>query len=133
MFAAALMWVTLDTVNNAPARDATASLGEYGLVTIRLTTEPFPPLPTGTVALHFMPMDARGRPVVVDGVRFEYGAEGSDQPVGADEAEPMPDGSGMFMGGARFPYVGNWWVRLNVRRGGEQATLRFLVNVEPAQ
>lgn len=71
--------------------------------------------------------------MTVDGVRFEYGAEGSDQPVGADEAELMPDGSGMFMGGARFPFVGNWWVRPNVRWGSEQATLRFLVYVEPVQ
>lgn len=60
LFAAALTWVTLDTVNNAPARDAAAKLGAYGLVTIRFTTEPFPPLSTGTVALHFMPMDAAG-------------------------------------------------------------------------
>jgi hypothetical protein len=38
-----------------PVRDATVNLEPYGLLTIRFSTDPFPPLPTGTITLNFMP------------------------------------------------------------------------------
>ena len=129
----AIAWATLNEITRNPARDATADLGPDGLVTLRLTTDPNPPLPTGTVQLSFMPMDARQRTVPLDGISFEYGREGSDQPVGSGEAQPMSDGSGMFMGGAQFPAVGNWWVRARLQKGGAQAEVRFTVYVKPAQ
>jgi hypothetical protein len=100
---------------------------------IRLTTDPNPALPTGTVTLSFMPMDSRQRTVPLDGISFEYGREGSDQPAGAGEAQLMSDGSGMFMGGAQFPAVGNWWVRARLQKGSTQAEVRFTVYVKPAQ
>lgn len=123
----------LNEIARNPARDATADLGPYGLVTLRLTTDPNPALPTGTVTLSFMPMDSRQRTVPLDGISFEYGREGSDQPVGSGQAQPMSDGSGMFMGGAQFPGVGNWWVRARVTKGNTQAEVRFVFYVEPAQ
>jgi len=137
-----------DTLAKAPSRDATAELGPYGLVTIRFSTVPNPPLPTGTVTLSFMPMDARQRTIVVDGIAFEYGREGEDQPVGSGEAQRMSDGSGMFtpalalsqrdkrgasVAGAQFPDVGNWWVRTTVIRGDVEAEVRFTFCVKPAQ
>lgn len=132
-----LVWSTLSELARNPARDATADLGPYGLVTIRFSTSPYPPLPTGTVSLSLMPMYARGRMIPVDDATYEYGRAGSDQPVGVaaftSEAQVMSDGSGMFMGGAQFPSVGNWWVHVNVRKGNAQAQVRFAVNVEPVQ
>lgn len=122
-----------DTLAKAPSRNATADLGPYGLVTIRFATDPTPPLPTGTVTLSFMPMDALRRPIVVDAITFEYGREGDDQPVGSGEAQRMSDGSGMLMGGAQFPEVGNWWVRARIMIGATQAVVRFTFYVEPAQ
>lgn len=133
LFMVGLVWVTLDTVRKAPAREVTTDLGPYGLVTIRFDTDPYPALPSGTVILRFLPMDSRQRPVSLDSVRFEYGREDSDQPVGSDHASPMSDGSGMFVGRAQFPYVGNWWIRLNLSKGSEQASVRFTFYVEPAQ
>jgi len=128
---AGLVWATLTLLREAPNRDATADLGPYGLVTIRFATDPNPPLPTGTVRLSFMPMDSRQRTVAIDSVSFAYGRQGSEQPVGSGEAEP--DGSGMFVGGAQFPAVGNWWVRATVTKGSTQAEVRFTFYVEPAQ
>ncbi|MBI3761694.1 MAG: hypothetical protein HY260_07505 [Chloroflexi bacterium] len=130
---AALAWATLDVVRQAPSRDTTADLGPYGLITIRFSTDPNPPLPTGTVTLRFMPMDSRQRPVALDGLSFEYGREGSDRPASSGEAQLMSDGSGMYMGGAQFPEVGNWWVRVRLAKGGQQAEARFRLYVEPAQ
>ena len=126
-------WATLNEMAHNPARDATTELGPYGLVTIRFSTDPTPALPTGTVMLSFMPMNPRQRPVELDKISFEYGRENNNQPVGAGEAQRMPDGSGMFMGNAQFPSVGNWWVRVSLSKGDAQAEVHFLVYVEPAQ
>jgi hypothetical protein len=128
-----LAWATQKELARNPARDATAELGPYGLVTIRFSTDPNPALPTGTVMLSFMPMDSRQRSVPLDKISFEYGREGNAQPVGFGEAQPMSDGSGMFMGDAQFPEVGNWWIRVKLSRDGSQAEVRFTFYVEPAQ
>lgn len=130
---ALLVRSTLGELARNPSRDATADLGPYGLVTIRYNTSPYPPLATGTVTLSFMPMDSRQRMFTVDTITYEYGRAGSDQPVGSGEAQVMADGSGMFMGNAQFANVGNWWVRVNVRKGQAQAQVRFTVYVKPAQ
>ena len=130
---AAIAWATLGEIVRNPVRAATADLGPYGLVTIELKSNPNPPLPTGAVQLSFMPMDTRRRTVPLDGLSFEYGPEGRDQPVGSGEARLMADGSGMFMGGIRFPAVGNWWVRARLKKGDSQAEVRFTLYVKPAQ
>lgn len=131
----AVLWAMYQLMRDAPARDATADLGAYGLVTIRFSTDPNPPLPTGTVTLSFMPMDSRQRSVALDSLTFEYGLEGADQPVGVVQAEPMTDNQGMLMlmGGAQFPQVGSWWVRATARKGQAQDQVRFTFRVEPAQ
>ncbi len=127
-----LTWATQKELARNPARDATTKLGSYSLVTIRFSTDPNPALPTGTVMLSFIPMDSRQRLVALDSLTFEYGREGGDQPIGSGEAQPMSDGSGMLMGGAQFPAVGNWWIRVKLSKGGAQAEVRFTVYVEPA-
>ena len=128
-----LIWATRGELSRNPSRDGTADLGPNGLITIRFSTSPYPPLPTGTVNLSFMPMDSRGRTVAIDSLAFEYGPAGSDQPVGSGMAEPMSDNSGMFMAGAQFTSVGDWWLRARVTLGGEQGEVRFTFYVEPAQ
>src|SRR3990170_4782430 len=121
------------TLANAPSREAVAELEPYGLVTIRFSTDPNPPLPSGTVGLTFTLTDYRRRPVEVDWARLEYGTEASGQPVGASQAQPMEDGSGMIMGQAQFPQVGTWWLRFVMGKGSSEAVVRFTFYVEPAQ
>lgn len=116
-----------------PTREASVELGRAGFVTIKFSTDPYPPLPTGTVSLSFMPMDSRGRTVALDGLTFEYGLDGSDQPLGSGIAEPMSDNSGMFMGSAQFPSVGDWWLRARASLGAAQGEVRFTLYVKPAQ
>lgn len=132
-----LIWVlytaTMRELARTPIRDATADLGQYGLVTVRFTTDPFPPLPTGTVMISFTPMDMRQNTVEVDQISYEYGPDGSEQAAGSGVAQLVPDGSGIYMGSAQFSYVGNWWVRAKVSKGGNQASLRFSIYVEAAQ
>ena len=132
-----LIWIlytaTVRELARTPIRDAAADLGQYGFVTIRFSTDPFPPLPTGSVTLSFQPMDSLQRMVEVDQITYEYGPAGSEQAAGSGVAQLMPDGSGMYMGSAQFSYVGNWWIKAKISKGGDQANVRFSVYVEPAQ
>lgn len=128
-----LVWATRGELSRNPSRDATADLGSNGLITIRFSTSPYPPLPTGVVNLSFMPMNSRGRAVAIDSLTYEYGTAGSSQPVGSGIAEPMSDNSGMFMAGAQFPTVGDWWLRAKVNIGNIQDEVRFTFYVKPAQ
>lgn len=127
-----IVWSMAKEIDRNPARDTTADLGSYGLTTIRLTTNPFPPLPTGNIVLNFMPMDSRQRSVKLDGITYEYGRNGNDQPVGSGIAQSMAENS-MFMGNAQFPLVGDWWIRATVIKGNTQAEVKFTVTVKPAE
>ncbi|MBI3738999.1 MAG: hypothetical protein HY258_08150 [Chloroflexi bacterium] len=128
-----LIWSTIGEIARNPSREAVADLGPYGLVTVRLQTDPYPVKPTGTVALSFMLMDSRRRVIQPDSFSFEYGREGSDQPVGSGTIQPMPDGSGMLMASAQFPSVGTWWLRVNVAKDGYQDEVQFTIEIRPAQ
>jgi hypothetical protein len=129
-----IVWSMAKEVAGNPARDATADLGTNGLVTIRLTTDPFPALPTGVVVLNFMPMDSRQRSMELDDLTYEYGRMGDDRPVGSGIAQAMSgNGMIMFMGNAQFPVVGTWWIRARITKGNTQADVKFTVYVKPAQ
>lgn len=130
---ALLIWSTMGEIARNPSRDAMADLGPYGLVTVRLITDPYPARPTGTVSLIFMLMDSRGVTIEPDSFSFEYGREGSSQPVGSGTIQLMPDGSGMLMAGAQFPSVGTWWLRVNVVKDRYQDDVEFTIEVRPAQ
>lgn len=128
-----LVWSTMGEIARNPSREAFADLGSYGLVTVRLQINPYPARPTGTVNLNFMLMDSRRVTIVPDSFSYEYGRDGSDQPVGSGTIQTMSDGSNMLMAGAQFPSVGTWWLRVKVAKGGYQDEVKFTIDVRPAQ
>ena len=128
-----LIWSTMGELARNPSREAIADLGQYGLVTVQLQTNPYPARPTGTVGLSFMVMDSRRVTIEPDSFSFEYGREGDDRAVGSGTAQPMSDGSGMLMADAQFPSVGTWWLRVNLAKDGYQDAVEFTVEVRPAQ
>lgn len=130
---ALLIWSTLGELARNPSRDAVANLGLSEAVTVRLETNPYPARPTGTVRLSFMLIDSRRNMIQPDSLSFEYGREGETQPSGSGTAQAMADGSGMWMGGAQFPSVGTWWLRVKVVKGAFQDQVEFTINVRPAQ
>ena len=130
---ALLIWSTMGEIARNPSREAIADLGQYGLVTVQLQTDPYPARPTGTVGLSFMLMDSRRVTIEPDSFSFKYGREGNDQPIGSGAAQPMSDGSGMLMAGAQFPSVGTWWLRVNLAKDGYQDEVQFTIEVRPAQ
>ena len=130
---ALLTWSTMGEIARNPSREAIADLGSYGLVTVRLQTNPYPARPTGTVELSFMLMDSRRVILEPDSFSFEYGRDGSDQPVGSGTVQPMSDGKGMLKAGAQFPSVGTWWLRVNLAKGDYEDQVQFTIEVGPAQ
>jgi len=128
-----LFWSTMGEIARNPSREAMADLGPYGLVTVRLQTNPYPARPTGIVGLSFMLMDSRRVAIEPDSFSFEYGREGSNQPVGSGTVQPMSDGRGMLMAGAQFSSVGSWWLRVNLAKDGYQDDVQFTIEVRPAQ
>ena len=128
-----LSWAMASEIARNPAREAAADLGPYGLVMVRLQTNPYPASPTGTVTLSFILTDSGRAPVEPDSFSFEYGHEGNDQAVGSGTVQPMPDGSGMLMAGAQFPSVGTWWLRVTLAKGGYQDDIEFTIEVSPVQ
>lgn len=131
LMAAALIGLIIASMRNEiarnPSREAIADLGQYGLVTVQLETSPYPALPTATIGLSFMLMNSRNVVLEPDSFSFEYGREGSDEPVGAGTAEPMSDGSGMLMAGAPSPLYDEITVR------GTERLLRMLQDFEVEQ
>jgi hypothetical protein len=130
---ALLIWSTMGELARNPSREAIADLGPSGFVTVQFQTNPYPARPTGAVGLSFMLMNSRNVSIEPDSFSFEYGREGSDEPVGSGTAEPMSDGSGMLMAGAQFPSVGIWWLRVNLAKDGYQDEVQFTIEVRPAQ
>ena len=65
-----------------------------------------------------MLMNSRNVVIEPDSFSFEYGREGSNEPVGSGTAQPMSDGSDMLMAGAQLPSVGTGRPRINLSKGG---------------
>lgn len=127
-------FLTLDVVRQSPAREVTTELPGYGLVSLRLTTDPNPALPTGRVSLEFEPrVPGRNEPVDLDSLSFSYGRDQSGEPQGRSEASPSTDGSSRYEASVVFGSAGRWWLRVVMERNGEQAEATYILVVEPAQ
>lgn len=125
-----VIWSSLRALRDNPNREASIDLPGAGFVTVRFSTDPFPPLPSGTVMLNFMPTNSRkGMVDLGQALPFTYGYKGSETPVGSGQA--VLDSMGMnYQAGVQFPSVGDYWVSLDLG-GGKQ--VRFQFYVEPAQ
>lgn len=130
---ALLVWSTKAEIARNPSREASVDLGPHGFVTVQLQTDPYPARPTGTVELNFMLTNSRNVTFVPDSITYEYGPEGTDQPIGLGSPAPMSVGSAMLMAGAQFPSAGTWWLRVTVSKGGYQDQVEFTIDVRPAQ
>jgi hypothetical protein len=126
---ALLVWSFLRTLQENDTRQASVELPGQGFVTINLTTDPYPPLPSGTVQLNLMGMNSRN--VMVDlgpEIPFTFGPLGSDTPQGNGTATPLGDGS--YQAGVQFTIPGTYWLLFDLGNGSQ---VRFQVRVEPAQ
>lgn len=125
-----LAWTSFQLLREAPVREASANLPGRGWVNVRFSTDPFPPVTTGTVVLSFMPANDRG--VMVDlgpALPFKFGTRGDDSALGSGVA--TLDATGMFYQvRVQFPLVGDYWLEVDL---GSGQNVRFLFYVRPAQ
>jgi hypothetical protein len=122
-------WVLFQQLQESPTRQAALDLSPYGTVTVQLTTDPFPPLPTGSVQMTLRLQAPGGRMVRVDRVSYTYGpADGED--IFQGEAQPVARET--FQGSLRFTSVGDWWVKVHLEYQGASGEIQFTVPVKPA-
>lgn len=124
-----LIWSFMRTLQENDTRQASVELPGQGFVTVSLTTDPYPPLPSGTVQLNLMGMNSRN--VMVDlgpEIPFSFGPQGSDTPQGRGTATPLGDGN--YQAGVQFTVPGTYWLLFDL---GSSESVRFQVRVEPAQ
>ena len=125
---AVLIWTSLQALRETPTREVSIQIPDQEWVTLSLTTNPFPPLPTGSVALTIRANSNRG--VTVDlgeALPFSFGAEGSNEAFNNGEA--LWNGFA-YQAGVMFPTPGNYW--LNIDLSAENKA-EFQLYVEPAQ
>ena len=123
-----LIWTSQQALREMPTREVTLELPGQGWVTLSLTTNPYPPLPTGTVAVSLRASNSRG--VMVDlgnALHYSFGAKGSEQAINSGEA--IRNGS-TYQAGVVFPTPGDYWLTLDL---GDEHKAEFQLYVEPAQ
>jgi hypothetical protein len=126
---ALLAWSFTRAMRENDTRQVSVQIPGQGFVTISLTTDPYPPLPSGTVELNLMGMNSRN--VMVDlgqEIPFTFGPQGSESPQGAGAAIALGDGN--YQAGIVFTVPGTYWLLFDLGGGG---SARFQVRVEPAQ
>jgi hypothetical protein len=130
LLAWALYAATMNELARVPERDASANMEEYGLVTIRFSTDPHPPTSADTVSLSFTPMDSRQNFVKVDQITYKYGPDKSEKSTGSGKALQLPDSGRLYIGEAQFPNAGRWWIKAQISMGDVQSEIRFTVDVD---
>lgn len=122
-------WVFWQQLRQSPTRQAAVEVPPYGLMTVRLTTDPFPPLTTGAVQMTLRLQAPGGRMAMVDRVSYSYGPADADQ-VFEGQAEAV--GMETFQGPLRFSTTGDWWIKVLIENQGASGEVTFTLPVEPA-
>ena len=123
-----LVWTSLRVLRETPTREVTIELPDQGWVTLSLTTNPFPPLPTGIVAVSLRANNSRG--VMVDlgeVLPYSFGAKGSEKVFEVGQA--IRNGSA-YQAGIVFPTPGDYWLIFDL---DDEHKAEFQLYVEPAQ
>jgi hypothetical protein len=123
-----LVWTSMQALRETPTRKVTLELPGQGWVTLSLTTNPYPPLPTGTVAVSLRADNSRG--VMVDlgeVLPYSFGAKGSQEAF--DVGQATRKGS-TYQAGVGFPTPGDYWLIFELEDGYKA---EFQIYVEPAQ
>jgi hypothetical protein len=122
-------WAFWQQLQQSPTRQAGVELPPNGIVTVQLTTDPFPALATGTVRMTLRLQAAGGRRVQVDRVTYSYGPVNGDQVL---EGQAEAVGIDTFQGPLRFTSTGDWWVKVRLENQGAAGDVTLTVPVKPA-
>lgn len=123
-----IIWSSIRLLRETPKREVNLQLPDQGWVNFSFTTDPFPPLATGSVEFLMAAMNSNNMMVNFgQSLPFALGAKGTTTPLDTGLAQYGPTG---YHGGIQFPAPGDYWVRFEVGSGN---VVEFLIYVEPAQ
>jgi hypothetical protein len=122
-------WVFWQQIRETPAREVAVTVPPYGLITVRVTTEPFPPTTTGPVQMILLMQAAGGSTVNLDRVTYSY-----TPPYGGEfiEVEATQIGRNAYEGILRFDDVGDWRVTIKIENDGHINEGAITIPVRPA-
>lgn len=122
-------WAFWQQLQQADTRQAGVKLSPYGVVTVQLTTDPFPAVTTGMVQMTLRLQAPGGRMARVDRVTYTYGPENGDEEF---QGQAQLAGMDTFQGPLRFTSVGDWWLKVRIEYQGAAGEAQFTVPVKPA-
>jgi hypothetical protein len=122
-------WVFWQQLQTTPAREVGISMPPYGILVVRLTTEPFPPTTTGPVRMTLLMQAPGGSTVTLDRVTYQASPPDGGEPV-AGEAQPA--GRNTYRSILRFDQVGDWPVTIEIEKDGRINQGTITVPVKPA-
>jgi len=122
-------WVFWQQIQETPAREVGILVPPYGIITVRLTTEPFPPTTTGPVQMTLLIQAPAGSTVNLDRVSYSYSPEDGSEPV---EAEAQQIARNTYQGFLRFDDVGDWQGTIKIENDGRVNEGTVTVPVKPA-
>lgn len=123
-----LIWTSMQALRETPTREVSVEFPDHGWVTLSLTTNPYPPLPTGTVAVSLRANNSRGVMINLgEGLPYAFGAKGSTEVF--DRGEALRNGA-TYQAGIIFPTPGDYWLNFDLGNGQKA---EFQLYVEPAQ
>ena len=122
-------WVFWQQIRETPVREVGILTPSYGLITVRLTTEPFPPTTTGPVQMTLLVQAGGGSTVNLDKVTYSYTPPYGDESI---EGVATQIGRNTYGGVLRFDSVGDWRVVIKIENDGRVNEGTITVPVKPA-
>jgi hypothetical protein len=126
IYAGRVFWLQ---IQETPAREIGILMPPYGIITVRLTTEPFPPTITGPVQMTLRMNAGGGSTINVDRVSYSYSMPGGREPVAAEARQVARN---TYQGGLRFDSVGDWQVTIKIENDGRVNEGMITIPVKPA-
>lgn len=122
----AASWLLWQELQQSPIRQAGVRLPTYGVVTVQLTTEPFPAVAAETAQMTLRLRTAGSRMAMVDRVTYTYGpVDGADVFQGVTQEVAMET----FQGPLRFTGDGDWWIKVKIEHQGTSGEATFTLPV----
>jgi hypothetical protein len=129
LLAILLVWTSVRTLRETPSREVGLDVPDMGWVTLKLKTDPFPPITSGTVTVNLASSNSRGLSVDLGPkIPYTFGSKGSRSALGSGSAASIAEGG--YQTGISFPTPGSYWLAFDV--GGSKPA-QFNLYVQPAQ
>ena len=122
-------WVFWQQIQETPARQVAVTVPPYGIITVRVTTEPFPPTTTGPVQMTLSLQAGGGSTVNLDRVTYSYTPPSDGNSI---DGEATQIGRNTYGGVLRFDAVGDWQVTIKIENDGRVNEGTVTIPVRPA-